>query len=120
MLIPKPGGSLAAPSAHRDIWLADQPAKAQAGRLRKRLSSIMRPTVVNTQHGAGFGGRGCDMAHLFVRLMGDIAHTQKLSTAVCFIDVQCAFASAMRELALPVASDGEFSWIESFLRAKGL
>ena len=118
-LIPKnPLASLTSAGNRREILLADLTAKAITARLRTRVAPSIATSLIESQHGGGFGAGSCPLAHMVVRCAGDLARTMDLAHATLFVDIRTAFASTIRQLVLPGPNCTQAE-VEDLLRARG-
>jgi hypothetical protein len=100
MIVKRPGASGAILKDLREIFLADGVGKAVTGELRSRTAPHIGDAVVESQCGAGFNGKGCDIVHLVLRTLGNIAIKNGQCAVALFTDVQNAFATICRHHAL--------------------
>ena len=85
-------------SSYRDITLQHLGGKTYGQDLRVALRPTLRSVVRPTQCGSGLNGGSCDLAHVSLRSIFDLAHARKLLVAGIFVDVHSAFAVADRAL----------------------
>ena len=99
--IPKDGrASHSAPSNRRVIMLANQMPKCLGASLRPAVTAYAGGAAMAGQCGLGWGGFGCDVAHVTGRALISAAIAQKTSHALIFVDIKAAFDSTVQQLAL--------------------
>ena len=83
-------------TSRREIWLCDDVGKAVGAYGRGDLFKGVQHTLVNSQCGGGFGGRGCDVTHAMIRAARDAAEASSRSIGLLFVDIKSAYASMKR------------------------
>ena len=97
--IPKKGSKILC-SNYRDILLANTAGKIYKKALRSSVAPFIDSYILDSQCG-GFAHRGVDFGSHFVRNRLNLAKHMRMSLGILFLDVQSAFASIMRCLAVP-------------------
>ena len=100
MIVKRPGASGAVLADLREIFLAETIGKAVTAELRARTAPSVSQAVVESQCGAGFNGRGSDVAHLTLRALTRSATANGLCAVAFFTDVRNAFATMCRRHSL--------------------
>ena len=110
-------GSAAVIDNHRDVTIACTDGKQHASFLRQNLLKPIGSMVGENQHGAGFNGASCDVAHLIITEALAFAMTKNKSACIAFIDVVAAFASLRRSLVIPSDDDTNEAWKKQLVEA---
>ena len=62
----------------------------------------LRQAVLDSQHGSGLNGGGCDFAHLNLKAFGHWAELHACCLAKIFLDIWKAFPQLCRSIVLPL------------------
>ena len=106
----KAKGTQARISNYRDVTFCEPDAKVLSVHKRSAALSTIQNLVLPTAMGSGFNTGACDTAHLL--LTEQLAHAmhKNVSAFVLYADIQCAFASLHRNIALRDPNSDDVEW----------
>ena len=97
---------------YRDITLADIDGKDFSKQIRSCVLHAVKGVASETQFGGGMNDGDTGKAHLYLRIIGDIAKAMNLSAGFLFVDVVSAFATLCRRIVFPT-SHGDEAFLQS-------
>ena len=109
-------GSSSSISNYRDIMLGNIPGNCFSSHVRKLLSPVAKVLCGSSQFGSWMKGGETAFAHLYVRLFHDVCKSQKVSSALIFMDIVTAFAVLLRRILFD-DFDNDETWLRKLSAA---
>jgi len=107
----KAGGAPTLPKGYRDIMLGNITEKNLNKIIRNNLMPVVRQIAGNGQFASGINGGETAGAHLYIKMVLDIAKLNNISACILFVDVVNAFGSMLRRVIFDF-SDGDELWLK--------
>ena len=95
---------MSTPESSRDITLQDDSGKSYWSALRWAMLPVLEEATWPTQLGSGLHIGSAEIAHLVLQSLIASSRAAGNATGIIFIDIKCAFAAMLRQLALPLES----------------
>lgn len=106
----KPGGAHSLPKGYRDIMLGDITGKCLNKFIRNNLFKFAVGFAGPAQFASGMNGGETAFAHLYIRLIAEIAEMLQFSCSILFLDVVNAFGSMLRRIVFDF-EEGDEAWL---------
>ena len=100
-------GSFQEITNYRDVTLANNDSKSFGKLLRQHARSRLKDKAMPGMYGSGLNKGSTEIAHLHIIALLEHAKVKNITAAVLFVDIQTAFATMSREIALEDIEDDQ-------------